>query len=152
MKVLIIEDFKPKLEHIIEYIKSIKPKSEIVEKYSFQSGLKSILENEYDLVLLDMSLPTYDIEATEKGGVKRPFAGREILKQMTRKSLSIPVIVITQFDYFGKESNRLSLDELTTQLKQFNNFYGTIFYNAKFDWKNELNKLINGIIDESTRN
>jgi DNA-binding response OmpR family regulator len=144
MNILIIEDFKPKLEHIISYVKKIVESPFIDERYSFQSGLKSILEKDYDLILLDMSLPTYDIEATEKGGVKRPFAGREILRQMNKKSIIVPVIVITQFDYFGDDDSKMSLNELTEQLKSFSNFKGTIVYNAKFDWKNELKKIING--------
>ena len=60
------------------------------------------------------------------------------------------VFIITQYDTFGESFNKLSLEELKSQLNdQFCPIYkDTIYYNtAQENWKNELKEKIGKLDD-----
>lgn len=148
MKVLIIEDDKNKINQVTLTLKDRFPTFLIEQKFSFQSGLKAVLLKEHDLILLDMSMPNFDITQTDDGGRPKAFAGKEILRQMKRRSIKIPVIVITQFEKFGEISNRTSVEELTEQLSTNYsiNFKGIVYYNpAEKKWADDLIKLVDKV-------
>jgi CheY-like chemotaxis protein len=144
MKILIVDDYEEKLNEIERFLFSEFKNIEVSTNRSYQSGLKTILTTKHDLILLDMSMPTYDISKGEKGGQKKPFAGKEILRQMQRKKIIVPVIIITQFKTFGEAPNSLSLEELKNQLNLFKNYNETVFYvYGNVMWKKDLKKFIN---------
>jgi len=84
MKILLIEDDEEKAAILAEFIKVEFPSIEIDLARSFGSGLRSLMKGAfvYRLLLLDMSMPIYDVTPTEPGGGKpESFAGSEILAQ-----------------------------------------------------------------------
>lgn len=141
MRVLIVEDNNNKLKQIRNLIENKYADCQVVEAYSFNSGVKRVFENNWDLVILDMSLPTYDITHTESGGDKKPVAGKNIMKRMLNRKINSPVVIITQFETF--DDDKISLDTLN---KEFNEFYnqiwkGTIYY-GNDEWKLVFKKLL----------
>jgi CheY-like chemotaxis protein len=140
MKILIVEDNQSKLDHITNFIRSKFDNSFVSNRRSFQTGLKEIQDVTYDIILLDMSMPTYDISPTEAGGAKKTFAGMDILRQMQRKGITTPVLIVTQFDIFGDGENSILLTELKSQLSEkFPAIYlGTVYYNTGVSWESEL--------------
>ncbi len=144
MKVLIVEDDQNKLKQLVNYIRDNWPNSTVEEKRSYQSGLKELIQTKYDLLILDMTMPTFDISPREKGGRPRAFAGKDILSSMEWKKINVPVIIVTQFESFGEGENTTSLEELRKQLKlAYKQYMGTVFYSAASDtWKEELGRII----------
>jgi CheY-like chemotaxis protein len=146
MNVLIVDDDKPKLQEIREFISCNYHFSSIIEKGSYQSGLKAIMLTTPDLILLDMSMPTYDpsdIDST--GGRPRHFAGLDILKQIKRKKLNVKVIVVTQFAVLGRNKEEKTLGDLTNTLESdfADYFLGTVFYRySESSWKKSLKQYI----------
>jgi len=61
MRILIIEDDANKAEHIRACVTSRSTVSEVEVRRSFQSGLREAIVSEYDLILLDMTMPSYDV-------------------------------------------------------------------------------------------
>lgn len=148
MRILLIEDDEIKRNQINRFLLESLKKADIKIAKSLQSGLKAIINNDFDFILLDMTMPTFDIGLDEDGGRPRAYGGREILQQMARRQILIPVIVVTQFDRFGKGADSLTLSELDEQLKFIykNNYLGCIFYNSAVDsWKKDLKRLIDTI-------
>jgi DNA-binding NarL/FixJ family response regulator len=148
MKYLIIEDDNYKAEHLRNIIKDNFNEVNIETKTAYKSGLTEALREKYDLILLDMSMLTFDISEQEKGGRPRHFAGKEIILQMKRRQISTPTIVITQFENFGEGNEKINLDDLTKQLEDIGyvGYQKTIFYNMAQDrWKDELIEIINNI-------
>lgn len=147
MNILIIEDDNNKHEHIVQHIHHGYPGSLFTSKKSYQSGLRDLIKNSYDFVILDMSLPTYDIDPPrEQGGPFRTFAGEEILFEIKRRSISHKVLIVTQFESFGEGETYITLPELTTKLlSKFPGLcLGAIYYNAfETSWKDEVCKIIN---------
>ncbi|NFI93866.1 response regulator [Clostridium botulinum] len=149
MKLLIVEDNKNKLNQVEEWVKKIYDNIEVHEAISYTSGIRKIYEEDWDLILLDMSLPTYDITPQESGGDKKPTAGKEIMKRMLHRKIITPVIVITQFETFGE--NELSINTLNEEFKKslIDVWKGTINYDdTKSTWKVELKTLLTEILGE----
>lgn len=148
MKILIVEDDNNKIKHLKDFISTELQEWQLDVKKSYQAGLKSVLNYSYDIIILDMSLPTFDTSPTEDGYKFRPFGGKEILEEMKRKNIYIPTIVFTQFESFGEGSSFTVLEALNAQLStQFSETYmGTVYYSAsESTWKAELKKVIGNI-------
>lgn len=141
MKILIVEDTNDKMKEIEKQLKIKFKQCEIVETRSYSEGIKNVYKNGWDLIILDMSLPTYTVSHTENGGAKKPMAGSEIIKRMYSRKIYIPTIVITQFDIFGE--SQISLDSLNQEFeKKYGIVWkGTISYN-KQGWQGELADLL----------
>ncbi|MET3029380.1 response regulator [Flavobacterium sp. UW10123] len=145
MKILIIEDDPNKSKQIVEFISKTFTDYYSELKKSYQSGLKEILLNKYDLLLLDMQLPNFDIKPGEDGYKFRKLAGFDILRELKRKNIAIKVIVVTQFETFGEGESLIELKDLKQKLReQFPVLYGdTVFYSAdKSIWQKELKNII----------
>ncbi len=148
MRMLIVEDDDTKLsdlEHLLNERYSII-KFDVAR--SFQSGLRYLVNNEYNIVIFDMSMPNFDISVDEDGGRQFHFGGRELMRQMKRKGIASSTIVFTQFDTFGEGEERMTLNELKTDLSSKFSFYiGTVSYSQISNrWIREMSFLLNNII------
>ncbi len=147
MKILIVEDDDDKFEKIEKlFNENIDIIKQIERKNTWQGGIKEIISNSdfYDVILLDMSMPHYEDVNGESLDEFEVFAGLEIMREMKRRKIIKPVIVITAFDVFGK-NNEVSSATLNTMLKEeFQNMYiGMVFYNAKkTNWRKELIEML----------
>ena len=147
--ILIIEDDEFKGKRIAQAIKDIFPEATILLERAVNSGLKTIVERRPALILLDMSLTTFDIGPDEPGGRPQNFGGMEVLRQMDRLNVVIPTIVITQHERFvsaGEEVNLLSLNrELVEEHAKV--FKGLVYYNtARGGWREDLISIANEVL------
>ncbi len=143
MKVLIIEDDELKHSHLEKFILLELPHSKIRWCRSYHSGLQEVLTNQYDLVLLDMSMHIYEKTSEENGGSFETYAGRLILAEMEINDVEAKVIVITGYDMYGDGK---TLKTLKAELREeFTEFYlDTVYFVSNQDkWKNEIGILIN---------
>jgi len=103
------------------------------------------LTQTFDLVLLDMQLPNFDIKPGEDGYKFRKLAGIDILRELTRKKKKCKVVVITQFETFGEGESYIDLANLKQMLKcEFSSMYiETVFYSPDNSlWQKELLNII----------
>lgn len=143
MKILLVEDDKGKARQLVEVLHQQFPTVPIVERRSFQSGLAEALTTRPDIILLDMSIPSYDSdsERAEAGEDFRPYGGREILREVARKRIKSKVIIVTQYAVFTQGVDVMTLDELKEHLASSfaGNYVTTVYYQAaQSNWKNEL--------------
>ncbi|EGR0744807.1 hypothetical protein BBM24_21890 [Vibrio parahaemolyticus] len=152
MNVLFIEDDKEKIQaiknHMLEKYSKLNFYFEIRE--SVQSGLDALIsDKKYDLLLLDMALPNYNISNFEPdGGSPESFGGRDLLFQMKMRRKDIPSIVITQFESFGDDN--MTLNELKNILSSnFSDIYlGTVYFSITSDeWKKDLDLELMKVIE-----
>ena len=145
VKTILIEDDSKKIEDIRDFLKNNLSCSNLVVKESYQSGIREILSNSYELLLLDMSIPTYDKTLYESGGSYEKFGGYKVLKEIIRKRKPLKTILITMFDDFGESDISVTLAQIDDTLKsEFNDFYlGYVFYHAAdTQWQNDLKMII----------
>lgn len=145
LKIILIEDDTKKIEDITAFAKNrLNPKSFVVRE-SYQSGIKEILSNDYDLLLLDMSIPTFDKSPIETGGPYEKFGGYKVLNEILRKKRPVKTILITMFDDFGESDVSITLNQIDSSLKEEfpSVFLGSVFYHARQNkWEDDLMTLI----------
>jgi CheY-like chemotaxis protein len=156
-RVLIVEDEAPKLLHIERFLRSVRKNLQIVAARSVNSALDELESVSPDLLLLDMSLPTFDIGERENGGRPQGFGGIEILRYMALANLSCPTIVITGYEAFLRETGKhVDLSQMRSELmEEFPNFLkGVLHYNSSYDeWKDSLTVALRDIeIGEGDQN
>lgn len=149
LKILFVEDNVHKRGRIIDFMNSISSDLEIDEAYSFTSGWQCLEASCYDLVMLDMTLPTYDRSPSESGGRVRIFGGREIARKMVRNKIKTKIAFITQFNSFSDKGNSHDFDELSTEMLEYldDSFVGMIYYNSSVSaWRDELAKILEDLL------
>ncbi|MFA0312935.1 hypothetical protein BH581_02010 [Vibrio splendidus] len=145
MKICIIEDSQQKLDKIISLVNLRFPKEDIKTFGSYQSGLKYIKSNHPELVILDMTLPTFDRIAGKREGRMRPFGGVDIMRKMQLKGIKSKVIVITQFSTFNDGDNKVDFSDLVLNCqKEFNSIFigGVKFSHSTDHWQNDFDSII----------
>jgi CheY-like chemotaxis protein len=141
MTILIVEDDEFKQRRIAQVVRESIPEATVLLERSVNSGLNRIERTRIELILLDMSLTTFDVGPGEAGGRPQNFGGLEILRQMERKEISIPVIVITQHERFAKGNQEVHLSTVHRELTERHSqvFKGLIYYNsAAGEWEKAL--------------
>ncbi len=149
MRILVVEDDENKRAQLSQFLHRSFPTAHGAEARSLQSGLRLVRQNPPDLVLLDMTLPNYDAGFDEPGGQTHIFGGREFLRQMDRFDIVVPVIVVTQFETFGKEPHEIGLAELDSQLQSDHSsvYKGSVYYHAAIHgWEEQLEALIKNVL------
>jgi DNA-binding NarL/FixJ family response regulator len=147
MKFLLIEDHPLKQAQIIKFISECYPNSNLVVKSSYISGLKELIQNfiQYNVLLLDISMPNYDISSEDSGGDWMPLAGKKILKEMYLRDIPVKAIVITMHGSFDDGTRITDLDNQL--LHEFpDNYIGYVYYSQiNEDWKEKLTLLLNSL-------
>lgn len=145
MHVLVVDDDANKLEQLTSFLHTLFPGARIAQRRSYQSGLKYAILERPDLLVLDMSMPTYDLSAGEHGGRARAYAGREILQEIVRKRVPARAVVVTQFESFYHDQQRITLKELDAQMRlQFDSTYlGSVYYSAsQAKWRDDISSIL----------
>ena len=149
MKVLFVEDENVKQSNIVTYLKDELGVENISVVNSLMGGMLALRNGKFDIVLLDMSLPLYDINGEdEELNEFEAFGGIEILDEIDRKELSVKVLVITAFDVIEDDTKKINLEQLDDLMKEnYSNYYlGCIHYDeSSLEWKTELENYLKNI-------
>ncbi|MFQ2227129.1 hypothetical protein ACK32Z_09525 [Aeromonas hydrophila] len=156
MKFLVIEDDEYKKNKISDCLFDNFIDANIEYAMSVSSA-KCILEDitEDTIILLDMSLPTYDVDQSPSGGRPQGFGGIEILRMMEFYDLKNRVIVVTQYESISLGNRVLDVDNLKSELfLEFDFFlHDLIRFNVvSDDWKILLIEKILEIINDKHYN
>ena len=146
LKILVVEDDESKREAIRAVLSKQKKKTEVVFAHSVRKAIDCLCESNFDLVVADMSLPTYDIQTRERGGTPRPFGGIEVFEYLERIENPIPVVVVTSYPILTDGKKSLSYVDLQNQLsKEFpENYIGLVYYDSTYaDWEHAFSKILN---------
>lgn len=138
-KILLVEDLPQKADEIKHEIQLNFPSIEIQECTSYHSAIEEICENfrAYFLILLDISMSTFDVKVEENGGMPEALAGKKILSRMYLRDIPTKVKVMTMYESFAGKS----INKLNEELKEENpdNYDGYIFFSfQKNDWRKQL--------------
>lgn len=153
-RLLIVEDNAHKRERIMNFLSETFVGMEIHQAHSFSSGCQKVENVDFDAIIMDMSLPTYDKTSTESGGRFRTFGGREIARKLIRKrGASGLILFLTQYDAFSDRVRSHSLETLDAELREEcgGAYAGIIHYNSsKTAWKDAILEKFKAFRDEAT--
>jgi CheY-like chemotaxis protein len=146
VSVLLVEDEAPKRKHIERFLAKWSLSVSVVVARSVNSALDALDDEKPDLLLLDMSLPTFDVGGLEAGGRPQGFGGIEVLRHMTLADISCPTIVITGYEAFPTEVGKpIELSQMRSDLeKEFPMLIrGVLHYNSTYEeWKTALGRTL----------
>ena len=144
MNVLLIEDDDFKAGKIKRAVETQNSVTSIDVARSVSSGIAALLRQLPDILLLDMSLTTFDLGPDEGGGRPRNFGGIEIFEELARLKVHLPVVVITQFETFIKDGRNVNMMEIRKILKsEFpDNFKSIIYFDVEGRWKKRLDVIL----------
>lgn len=146
MDILLIEDDPQKAEHVSEALRNIRPDANVQLCKSYQSGLRALeAPQRIDLMILDMSLPTFDPDPNRRTGRPRPLGGYDLMRKAKRSGRQCPVIVLTALENFGSGDRHFSFTELKSLCEaEFPDSFKTAIYYSQSTgvWRGELIKAI----------
>ena len=143
MRILIIEDEKTKIERLRSFLEDF----DVVFKESFQGGMSELkrAHQDYDFLILDMTIPMWDKGSNDLGGNYEQFGGERVLREMKRKKFYLPTVLFTMFDVFPLKEGSITFDELNEVfLDKFKEFYkGAVYYDVIEDsWTTALSSIL----------
>lgn len=147
-KILIIEDNKTKQERLKDFCATHYGDMEIVEVVSYKYAQQEVVNrgNDYDIVLLDVSMPNYDQKEEENGGQPKPLAGVSLLRYMLLAGVDTKVVVVTMYENFV---DGVKIKQLDRNFKaQYPDIYeGYVYYSHKNnDWKKALKTIMDRVL------
>jgi hypothetical protein len=151
MKIYMIEDNPLKAENVLVYINDILENVEVYIFESFQSGLKAILKEMPDLIVLDMTIPTFDRSGGDREGRLRPLGGMDLMKKLALRDLDFKAIVVTQLETFGEGDGKRTFEEINALCKsEFKGMYlgGFQYLQGSNNWKQGLSEVLQHTSEE----
>lgn len=136
MKVLIIEDNAIKAQDIHRCLQAHYPNVDIDTASAYASGLRKVYRGNYDVVVIDNSLPHYENEPLNI----QPDMARIILEEFLDLEIAPKSVICSAFEPGEKEVYFQNL------VFQYDFCIGFVRYDGcSFDWENRLISLIDSI-------
>jgi len=147
MKILLVEDNILKREKVINFINDSFENIEITSAGSYNTGLALALKNRFDLIILDMSLPTFEKTESNRGGRFRVFGGREIAQRLKRANKLTNFVILTGYKDFIDDVEKVTIEQVSDSLFGMSDFFlGVILYESSSSkWKSDVLSAIKGI-------
>lgn len=145
VQVLLVDDDERKRAKILEQLTRLLPDGVVSTRASYRTGTAAAIELMPDLLVLDMTMPTFDRSPTEPGGRSRAFAGRDILRELARRKLLAKTIVISQYPEFIDGGERKTIGQLRLELSgEFPAYFlGAVAYKSgSTDWIDSLASIL----------
>lgn len=142
-RLLIIEDNEPKLNRLRQFCEENLQGYDVEDRRSYNTALSEVVHNgrSYDLILLDVSMNTYEVNGDASDGEQEPLAGSNILRFMKLRKIAVPVIVVTMYESFV---DGIKIDKLDEGFREkYAEFYkGYVYYSLRNeDWIKRLKEL-----------
>src|SRR4051812_12329921 len=118
MNILLVEDDEFKAADIIRAAEEVAENLNFVRAASVTSALRRISTEDYDMCILDMSLPTFDLSGPGGGGSPQGQGGVEVLRLAKRSDHAPPFVVVTQYPDIEIGGKDIPLSEATVFLSK----------------------------------
>ncbi|SEA55038.1 Response regulator receiver domain-containing protein [Xylanibacter ruminicola] len=141
MKILLVEDDEHKTNDIITYIESMNKMIDVSTARSVESGVQAAVDDQYDLILLDMTIPNFDITEKSDGGKSYKNGGEIIVKELLDEEVEFRCAVITQYETFNNET----IDQISARIGKLcgENYLGYVKYSTNTEsWRQGLKEYI----------
>lgn len=110
MRILLVEDEEHKRDEIIQYVQQVYGFSpEVVD--GVRSAIMQIMEVDYDLIILDMALPTFGGNTADNKGHDQAQGGIEVLRVLKLEKKSAKIIIVTQYPDFYIGGTKVKLKD-----------------------------------------
>lgn len=149
-KILLIEDEIHKKEELAGYLNEfLGPDMKLHSVDSVRNAIVAVTDNDYDLVVLDMALPTFTAGGDcIDGGLDQALGGVEILRTLKALGKNLNVVIVTQYPdiSIGGKRVKLKAAKLALEKKYSQEIKGTVLYKYKSTLNRpKLKMIVDGI-------
>lgn len=146
---LVVEDDEPKQRSIVGFLDEIvRSDVTIVSAESLTSAVSVLSSKDVVFVVVDMSIPTFDLVKDRRGGGQpQGFGGADILRFIQSETETTKSVVLTQYEEFvlrrgEKRKDPRGLEEaLRSELDE--RFLGVIHYAGQHGaWRQSLKEIL----------
>lgn len=143
MRILLVEDDGYKSAAIEQWIEATYDDMDVTMADSYKDGCVAALDEQFDLLILDMSLPA----RTQKAGTSKDTivnGGELIIRELLDEDEDFYAVILTQYETFNGET----IEAIEDRLRQMcgDKFAGCISYNSQDDsWKNNLKTVLDHV-------
>jgi CheY-like chemotaxis protein len=118
MIVLLVEDDEFKATDLVRLLLEHLPSPQVTRAASVTSALRAITSDRFDLIVLDMSLPTFDLSGPGGGGSPQGQGGVEVLRLANRIRAEAQYIVVTQYPDIEIDGSDVPLEHAADRLSK----------------------------------
>lgn len=118
MDVLLVEDDEFKAADITRVVAERLPTAVLTRAASVTSALRKLTADQFNLVILDMSLPTFDLSGPGGGGSPQGQGGVEVLRLAGRMRHSAEYIILTQYPDIELDGSEMPLHLAAPKLSE----------------------------------
>jgi DNA-binding NarL/FixJ family response regulator len=142
---LVVEDDKAKFLAIMAFIAECFPIHTCAHADSLQAASECLDKEVFDLIVLDMSIPSHSPVAGSGRPYPLPVGGLDILLEVWTSERSERVIILTQFPDIEFDHTRYPVESFTGFASSLGmtNLLATILFDVLGDWKIEAKKVLN---------
>ena len=94
MRVLVVEDDEFKAKDLLA---ALPGEYDIAVVRSVRDAVVRVMKQEFELVVLDMALPTFSTHASSGGGTAQAQGGVEVVRAMQAKGSGTAVVIVSQY-------------------------------------------------------
>jgi CheY-like chemotaxis protein len=144
-RLLIIEDDTFKLNRIVACLDKRTSSHSVTIVRSVQAAVAEVNTHEFDMILLDMALPSHDLKPGGGPGMSLLSGGVEVVMELAYLGRQDPVIIITQYPEIEIEGELVPVASVRSVLSRLFNIRvgGVIHYRHLADeWETALLKAI----------
>ena len=142
-KILIVEDDNFKANDLKA---KLDDRWKVVTVASVRDAVVKVMQDVYDVIILDMALPTFTADAVSFSGTAQPQGGVEVLRALKSKRASTPVIIVSQYPDLEVDGVFLSLEESPRMLSDRYGIQvvGAVVYDFQNEnWVGDFRNLVN---------
>lgn len=150
MKVLVVDDAESKVSAISEILAEYHLELDVA--WSINSAKKLIREKNYDLFILDMNLPTFDINGDGGSGRIVASGGLELLRYASRYSQNWLSILFTQYDSIEIDGKIKTILDISNEIYELykEKFVGYVRYTTDSeDWRSKIVSILKEVLNEN---
>lgn len=140
-RILFVEDDAFKAERVRKCLDRIQRDLDVKLATSVQSAVSFLASDEFDLILLDMALPSHDLRPGGGSPSSLLSGGIEIIMELSFLERQEKVIVLTQYPEIEIEGELVAIDKAKAALENICpiNLVATIQYkHEETDWESTL--------------
>lgn len=143
MRILIVEDDGYKSMAVENWLKYEYPDIKVDVKNSYRDGCISALDGEYDILILDMALPSRT-PSLENNSDTIVNGGELIIRELLDEHINLPSLILTQYETFNGETIESISERLHILCGE--TFLGCFSYNSQDDsWKNNVKIILDNV-------
>lgn len=143
--ILLVEDDAFKQKELEGALLELIPDADVRVGRSVQQAVTLLGERAYDLIVLDMALPSHEVRPAAAQPMSQPSGGVELLLELSYEQRGDPVIIVTQYPEIEFDGRLFALSQFARAFgkKASANLRGAVYFNVlDGGWQAELRRLV----------